>query len=112
PRPSPVCVIGSKIPRSARSPALSRLWGVVTILTSVRRVIRPVLRNAPFSLGVIGFVVLAAQVGFGFRGGLLANVNNKYTYDAILVLAALNCFICARGRPDRVVWLWVGAAIS
>jgi len=92
--------------------ALSRLWGVVTILTSVRRLIRPVWRNAAFSLGVVGFAVLAAQVEFGFGGAWLANVNNKYTYDAILVLAALNCFVCARGRTDRVVWIWVGVAIS
>ena len=92
--------------------ALSRVWGVVTILTSVRRLIRPVWRNAPFWLGVVGFAVLAAQVEFGLGGAWLANVNNKYTYDAILVLAALNCFLCARGRTDRVVWIWVGVAIS
>ena len=84
----------------------------MTISTSVRRIFRQVWRNAPFSLGVVGFVVLAAQVEFGFGGAWLANVNNDYTYDAILVLAALNCFICARDRSDRVVWLWVGTAIS
>jgi two-component system cell cycle response regulator len=81
-------------------------------MEDVRRILRPVWRNAPFSLGVVGFAVLAAQVEFGFGGAWLANVNNDYTYDAILVLAALNCFICARERSDRVVWLWVGTAIS
>jgi two-component system cell cycle response regulator len=84
----------------------------VTIFTIVRRIVRPIVRNAPLALGVIGFAVLAAQVEFGFGGAWLANVNNKYTYDAILVLAALNCLLCSRGRSDRVVWLWVGVAIS
>jgi two-component system cell cycle response regulator len=79
---------------------------------TVRRILWPVWRNAPFSLGVVGFAVLAAQVEFGFGGAWLANVDNKFTYDGILVLAALNCFICSRSRSDRVVWLWVGAAIS
>jgi diguanylate cyclase (GGDEF)-like protein len=78
----------------------------------VRRVLRPVWHNGPLSIGVVGFAVLAAQVEFGLGGAWLANVNNKYTYDGILVLAALNCFLCARGRTDRVVWLWVGVAIS
>ncbi len=91
---------------------LSRVERDVTIFTTVRRIVRPIVRNAPFSLGVIGFAVLAAQVEFGFGGAWLANVNNKYTYDAILVLAGLNCFLCNRGRPDRVVWLWVGVAIT
>jgi diguanylate cyclase (GGDEF)-like protein len=78
----------------------------------VRRFLRPVWRNAPFSLGVAGFVVLAAQVETGLGGAWLRNVDTNYTYDAILVLAALNCFLCARGRSDRAVWLWVGVAIS
>jgi diguanylate cyclase (GGDEF)-like protein len=78
----------------------------------VRRTARLVWRNAPLSLGVAGFAVLALQVETGFGGAWLANVNNKYTYDAILVLAALNCFFVARGRSDRAVWVWVGVAIS
>ena len=81
-------------------------------MENVRRVLRPVWRNGPLFLGVVGFAVLAAQVRFGLGGAWLANVNNKYTYDAILVLAALNCFLCGRGRSDRAVWVWVGVAIS
>jgi diguanylate cyclase (GGDEF)-like protein len=78
----------------------------------VRRIARPVLRNAPFSLGVVGFAVLALQVETGLGGAWLARVDNDYTYDGILVLAALNCFFCGRGRSDRSVWVWVGVAIS
>jgi two-component system, cell cycle response regulator len=74
--------------------------------------VRLVLRNAPLSLGVVGFAVLALQVETGVGGARLASFNNDYTYDAILVLAALNCLICARGRDDQAVWLWVGAAIA
>ena len=73
---------------------------------------RQVWRNAPFVLGVLGFAVLALQIETGLGGAWLANVDNKFTYDAILVLAALNCFLCARGRPDRAVWMWVGVAIA
>ena len=72
----------------------------------------PGWRNAPLSLGVAGFAVLALQVETGLGGAWLANVNTKYTYDAILVLAALNCFVCGRRAPDRVVWIWVGVAIA
>jgi diguanylate cyclase (GGDEF)-like protein len=78
----------------------------------VRRIVRPALHNAPLCLGLIGFAVLAAQIELGLGGAWLADFDNKYTYDGILVLAALNCFVCAWARPDRVVWLWVGAAIS
>jgi len=78
----------------------------------VRRTARQIRRNAPFCLGLLGFVVLALQVETGFGGAWLANVDNKFTYDAILVLAALNCFLCARGRADRAVWIWVGVAIA
>jgi len=81
-------------------------------MENVRRGLRPVWRNAPLSLGVVGFMVLAAQVQFGVGGAWLADVNNKFTYDGILVLAALNCVICGWRRSDRVVWLWVGVAIS
>jgi diguanylate cyclase (GGDEF)-like protein len=73
---------------------------------------RQVWRNAPFGLGVLGFAVLALQIETGLGGAWLANVDNKFTYDAILVLAALNCFLCARGRSDRAVWMWVGVAIA
>lgn len=78
----------------------------------MRRIGRLIWRNAPLGLGVVGFVVLALQVETGLGGAWLANVNTKYTYDAILVLAALNCFLCGRGRSDRAVWIWVGVAIS
>jgi diguanylate cyclase (GGDEF)-like protein len=77
----------------------------------VRRIAGQLWRNAPLSLGAAGFVVLTLQVEAGFGGAWLARVNNDYTYDGILVLAALNCFVCARGRSDRSVWMWVGAAI-
>jgi two-component system, cell cycle response regulator len=78
----------------------------------VRRIVRPLWRNAALSLGVVGFVVLTLQVELGLGGAWLARVDNDYTYDAILVLSALNCFLCARNRPDRAVWIWVGIAIS
>lgn len=78
----------------------------------MRRFVGPIWRNAPLSLGVVGFVVLALQVETGVGGAWLAHVDTTYTYDAILVLAALNCFVCARGRSDRAVWIWVGVAIS
>ena len=78
----------------------------------MRPLARQVWRNAPLSLGAVGFVVLALQVETGLGGAWLARVDNDYTYDAILVLAALNCFVCAHGRPDRAVWAWVGVAIS
>jgi diguanylate cyclase (GGDEF)-like protein len=77
----------------------------------VRRIVRQAWRNAPLSLGAAGFAVLALQVETGFGGAWLARINNDFTYDTILVLAALNCFLCTRGRPDRTVWIWVGAAI-
>lgn len=84
----------------------------MTIKTGVRRIVRPDRRNAPLSLGVAGFALLALQVETGLGGAWLADFDNKYTYDAILLLAALNCFLCARGRSDRAVWMWVGVAIS
>jgi two-component system cell cycle response regulator len=78
----------------------------------VRRTARQAWRNAPFSLGVIGFGVLALQTEFGLGGAWLAHIANDYVYDGILVLAALNCFFCGRGRDDRTAWIWVGIAIS
>jgi diguanylate cyclase (GGDEF)-like protein len=80
--------------------------------SEVRRIARQLWRNAPFSLGVAGFVVLALQTELGLGGAWLAHVANDYLYDGILVLAALNCFFCLRGRTDRMAWLWVGIAIS
>ena len=78
----------------------------------MRRIGRQVWRNAPFSLGVAGFVVLTLQTEFGLGGAWLARIDNDYLYDGILVLAALNCFVCGRGRADRTAWIWVGVAIS
>ena len=78
----------------------------------MRRTARQVWRNAPLSLGVAGFVVLALETEFGLGGAWLDHVANTYIYDAILVLAALNCFFCGRGRPDRAAWVWVGVAIT
>ena len=78
----------------------------------MRRIGRQVWRNAPFSLGVAGFVVLTLQTEFGLGGAWLARVDNDYLYDGILILAALNCFFCGRGRADRTAWIWVGVAIS
>jgi diguanylate cyclase (GGDEF)-like protein len=78
----------------------------------VRRIARQVWRNPPFSLGVAGFIVLTLQTEFGLGGAWLAHFDSDYVYDGILVLAALNCFLCARGRADRTAWIWVGIAIS
>ena len=79
--------------------------------SEVRRTVRLVWRNAPLSLGVGGFAVLALQVETGVGGAWLANINNKYTYDAILVLAALNCFSAAGSAPIASSGV-VGVAIS
>jgi len=84
----------------------------VTIENDVRRIARQAWRNAPFSLGVIGFVVLTLQTELGLGGAWLARIDNDYVYDGILILAALNCFFCVRGRADRTAWIWVGIAIS
>ena len=78
----------------------------------MRPVVRQVRRNAPFTLGVAGFVVLTLQTELGLGGAWLAHIDNSYLYDGILVLAALNCMLCARGRADRTAWIWVGIAIS
>ncbi len=78
----------------------------------MRRIGRQVWRNAPFSLGVAGFVILTLQTEFGLGGAWLARIDNDYLYDGILILAALNCFFCGRGRADRTAWIWVGVAIS
>ena len=72
---------------------------------------RQIWRNAPFSLGVAGFIVLTLQTELGLGGAWLAHFDNDYVYDGILVLAALNCFLCVRGRPDRTAWIWIGIAI-
>ena len=56
--------------------------------------------------------MLTLQTELGLGGAWLAHIDNSYLYDGILVLAALNCMFCARGRADRTAWIWVGIAIS
>jgi diguanylate cyclase len=74
--------------------------------------LRSVLQNAPLSLAVAGFALLAVQIVSGFGGSGLATFDENWTYNLITALAALNCFVRARGRPDRFVWIAVGTAIA
>jgi diguanylate cyclase (GGDEF)-like protein len=69
-------------------------------------------RNAPLTLATICFAVVAVQILTGAGGASLAGFDERWAYNAVIGLAALNCFICARGRADRSVWLLVGCAIA
>src|SRR6185295_1383323 len=100
-----------KDPSNGRDPRPIKGLGPRDDTNEVRRMGRQIWRNAPFSLGVAGFIVLTLQTELGLGGAWLAHFDNDYVYDGILVLAALNCFLCVRGRPDRTAWIWIGIAI-
>ncbi|MGZ4333203.1 MAG: bifunctional diguanylate cyclase/phosphohydrolase [Gaiellaceae bacterium] len=72
----------------------------------------PLRRNAPLTLAVAGFAVLTVQIQLGVGGAWLARFDERWTYNAVIALAALNCLLCARSRSDRIVWLAVGTAIA
>ncbi|HEY0416899.1 MAG TPA: HD domain-containing phosphohydrolase [Gaiellaceae bacterium] len=74
--------------------------------------LRTAARNAPLSLAAACVALIAAQMLTGAGGATLATFDDRWTYNAAIGLAALNCLLVARARPDRVVWLAVGAAIA
>jgi two-component system, cell cycle response regulator len=69
-------------------------------------------RHVPLGVATASFTVVAVQLLTGVGGSRLAGFDENWTYNAVTLSAALSCFVCARGRPDRVVWLAVGVAIS
>jgi two-component system, cell cycle response regulator len=72
---------------------------------------RSVLRNAPLALAGAGLCLLTVQTLTGVGGARLAGFDGRWTYHAVILLAALNCFICGRGRTDRIAWAAVGFAL-
>jgi diguanylate cyclase (GGDEF)-like protein len=68
-------------------------------------------RRLPFTLGLIAFAVLAVQVETGLGGSRLADFDERWTYNAMPVFAALACVVATRRRSDRVAWIWIAAAI-
>src|SRR5690348_13896146 len=74
--------------------------------------LRLLVRNAPLTLAVAGFTLLAVQIVTGVGGSALATFDENWNYNLITALAALNCFLHSRGRSDRPVWIAVGVAIS
>jgi diguanylate cyclase (GGDEF)-like protein len=69
-------------------------------------------RHVPLALSTACFAVVAVQLLTGAGGERLATFDENWTYNAVTVLAAASCFVCARGRSDRVVWVAVGIAIT
>ncbi len=69
-------------------------------------------RHLPLAFSAACFAVVAAQLLSGVGGAWLADFDENWTYNAVTVSAALSCFVCSRGRSDRIVWLAVGLAIS
>ena len=61
---------------------------------------------------MLAFAVVTVQILTGVGGEWLASFDERWTYNVAIALGALNCFLCARGRPDRVVWVLVGCAIA
>ena len=72
----------------------------------------PFWRNAPLTLAAAAFALLAVQITTGLGGTWLETFDERWTYNAVTVLAAANCFLRARGQSDRVVWIAVGLAIA
>jgi diguanylate cyclase (GGDEF)-like protein len=84
----------------------------MTIETSMRYASRLTWRHLPLALATGCFAVVALQLLTGVGGEAFETFNENWTYNAVTVLAAASCFACARGRPDRVVWIAVGLAIA
>jgi two-component system cell cycle response regulator len=68
-------------------------------------------RRAPLMLGAALFGVLACQILTGVGGHWLASVDERWTYNAVPVLAALACVVQGSRRRDRVAWWLVALAI-
>jgi two-component system, cell cycle response regulator len=73
--------------------------------------LRRATRNLPLILAFAGFGVLSAETLAGVGGAWLHRFDDQWLYDGVIVLAGLNCFLCAWHRSDRAVWIAVGAAI-
>jgi two-component system cell cycle response regulator len=57
------------------------------------------------------FVVLFGQIVIGVGGRGLASFDERWTYSAVPILAAIACFAAARRRSDRAACVCVGIAI-
>jgi diguanylate cyclase (GGDEF)-like protein len=69
-------------------------------------------RHVPLAISATCFTLVAVQFLSGVGGARLADFDENWTYNGVTVFAALSCFVCARGRPDRLVWIAVGLAIA
>jgi diguanylate cyclase (GGDEF)-like protein len=68
-------------------------------------------RRAPLILGTVLFGVLACQILTGVGGHWLAAFDERWTYNAVPVLAALACVVQGSRRKERVAWWLVATAI-
>jgi two-component system, cell cycle response regulator len=68
-------------------------------------------RRAPLILGTVLFGVLACQILTGVGGHWLASFDERWTYNAVPVLAALACVVQGSRRKQRIAWWLVALAI-
>jgi two-component system, cell cycle response regulator len=68
-------------------------------------------RRAPLILGTLLFAVLACQILTGVGGHWLASFDERWTYNAVPVLAALACVVQGSRQKERFAWWLVALAI-
>jgi two-component system cell cycle response regulator len=68
-------------------------------------------RRAPLILGAVLFAVLACQILTGLGGHWLASVDERWTYNAVPVLAAISCVVQGSRQRERLAWWLVALAI-
>lgn len=67
--------------------------------------------QTPLLAALLLFLVLVLQVGAGVGGAGFASFNERWTYNAVPILAALTCFRASRRHASRTPWLLLGLAI-